>query len=277
MVDLAPENVMETNAGQRLRHRREELGLTLRDVEAASKDIALRHGNDSEFCLLISQLSHIEARQLVPSIFKVYTLAVTYRLDFREILRWYGIDLDGLTKDFSTSQPPRTHRTALPSEMVRIPTQIDPSFDLQKTQSVTRVIERWGVVPLSQLANLDKPNHSYAFLGLEDASMFPILLPGSFLHIDQSRNRIESGPWRTEYERPIYFVELRDGYACSWCDLNDGHIYLHAHPQSGIPPRVHKFPTDAEVVGQVVGVAMRLDGWTDSELSRGSRRHSLHN
>jgi transcriptional regulator with XRE-family HTH domain len=268
---------MEPNAGQRLRERREQLGLTVRDVEEASKTIALSHGNDSEFVVLKSQVSHIEARQLVPSIFRVYSLAVIYRLDFREILLWYGINVDGIPKEIGASQPPRTHMTALPTGSARIPVQIDPTFDLKKTQSVTRVIERWGVVPLAQLASLDKSNHMYGFIGLDDASMYPILLPGSFLQIDQSRNRIESGPWRTEYERPIYFIELRDGYACSWCDLDRGHIHLHSHPQSGIPPRVYKYPMDAEVVGQVVGVAMRLDGWTNAELSRGSRRHSLHN
>jgi transcriptional regulator with XRE-family HTH domain len=268
---------MEPNAGQRLRKRREKLGLTVRAVEEASKTIALSHGNDSEFVLLKSQVSHIEARQLVPSIFKVYSLAVIYRLDFWQILDWYGINVGGIPKEFGASQPTRTHMAALTPGSARIPVQIDPTFDLKKTQSITRVIEKWGVVPLAQLATLDKPNYSYGFIGIEDASMYPILLPGSFLQIDQSRNRIESGPWRTEYERPIYFIGLRDGYACCWCGLDGRQIHLHSHPQSGMPPRVFKYPMDAELVGQVVGVAMRLDGWTDAELSRGSRRHSLHN
>jgi len=268
---------MEPNAGQRLRQRREKLGLSLRDVEAASKAIAATHGDDPEFVLQLSQLSYIEARQLVPSIFRVYSLAAIYRLDFREILRWYGLNVDEIPKETGVPHLRRTHTAALASESARVPIQIDPTFDLKKTQSVTRVIEKWGIVPLSQLANLDKPNHSYGFVGLDDASMYPILLPGSFVQIDQSRNRVETGHWRSEYERPIYFVELRDGYACSWCDVQEGRLHLHAHHRSGIAPRVYKFPTDAEIVGQVVGVAMRLDGWTDAELSRAPRRHSLHN
>ena len=28
-------------------------------------------------------------------------------------------------------------------------------------------------------------------------------------------DKIESGMWRSEYERPIYFVETREGYTCS--------------------------------------------------------------
>src|SRR3954451_12579402 len=100
---------MEPNAGQRLRRRREQLGLTLRDVEAASKGIALQHASNSEFVLLISQVSNIEAREMVPSIFKIYSLAVTYRLDFHEILSWYGVRLDGIPKELANWHPPRTH------------------------------------------------------------------------------------------------------------------------------------------------------------------------
>src|SRR4051794_4661893 len=184
---------MEPNAGQRLRERRERLGLTVRDVEEASKTIALSHGNDSEFVLNKAQVSHIEGRQLVPSIFRLYSLAAIYRLDVREILDWYGINVDGAAKEFK-SQLPRTHTAALGTSSALIPVQIDPTFDLRKTQSVTRIIERWGVVPLAQLASLDRPNQLYGFIGLEDASMYPILLPGSFLQIDQSRNHVETGP-----------------------------------------------------------------------------------
>jgi hypothetical protein len=86
------------------------------------------------------------------------------------------------------------------------------------------------------------------------------------LQIDESKTRVSRGPWRTEYQRPIYLVELRDEFMCCWCELRGTEILLQPHPQSGVQTRLCKHGQEAEVVGQVVGLAMRLDGWTDAEI-----------
>lgn len=78
--------------GQQLRTLREQLGLTMRDVEIASSRLAAKHGSD-DFGLALSRLSDIETKGIVPSIYRLYSLAVIYRRDLREILSWYGIDL----------------------------------------------------------------------------------------------------------------------------------------------------------------------------------------
>jgi len=89
--------------------------------------------------------------------------------------------------------------------------------------------------------------------------MYPILLPGSFLQIDESRNEIVERAWKSEYQRPIYFIETRAGYFCCWCALKGEQIILQPHPLSPEPLRIMKHPQEAEVIGQVVGIAMRLD------------------
>jgi hypothetical protein len=91
--------------------------------------------------------------------------------------------------------------------------------------------------------------------------MYPILPPGSFLQIDESKNEVINGVWRSEYERPIYFVETREGYTCSWCTLKHDQLVLQSHPLSPVPVRIMSHPRDAEVVGQVVGIAMKLADW----------------
>ena len=101
--------------------------------------------------------------------------------------------------------------------------------------------------------------------------MYPIILPGSFVQVDESRNRVAEGVWRSEYERPIYFIETRDGYACSWCAVKNAHIVLQPHPFSPVAPRILKDQREAEVLGQVVGVAMRLDEWSDAALNKATR------
>jgi hypothetical protein len=122
------------------------------------------------------------------------------------------------------------------------------------------MIEQWGVVPLPFLSQLAKSGHTYAYVGTEDLTMYPILLPGSFVQVDETRNKVIEERWRSEYERPIYFVETRDGYTCCWCSVSNGSITLQPHPLSPVPVRVLRHPREAEVIGQIVGIAMRLDG-----------------
>ena len=101
-------------AGLNLRISRERLGLTMREVETASARIADKHGND-EFSVSPSRLSDIETKGLVPSIYRLYSLAVIYRRDLREILSWYGIDLNASTADMKLNLPPKSH----PSELLQ--------------------------------------------------------------------------------------------------------------------------------------------------------------
>jgi hypothetical protein len=95
--------------------------------------------------------------------------------------------------------------------------------------------------------------------------MYPILPPGSFVQVDETKKKVSEGTWRSEFERPVYFVEMRDGYACCWCSMKRDSIVLQPHPLSPVPVRVLRYPQEAEVLGQVVGVAMRLGDWHYSD------------
>ena len=99
------------------------------------------------------------------------------------------------------------------------------------------------------------------YIGAEDFTMYPILPPGSFVQVDESKNKAREGAWRTEFERPIYFVETREGFVCSWCQVRRENIVLQPHPLSPVPVRILRHPQEAEIIGQVVGVAMRLGDW----------------
>lgn len=80
--------------GERLRLRRLELGISLRDVCEASLLIASRLQNE-EFALSRSRLSEIETRDTLPNAFRLYSLAEIYEMDLLELLSWYGIDCAG--------------------------------------------------------------------------------------------------------------------------------------------------------------------------------------
>jgi transcriptional regulator with XRE-family HTH domain len=253
-------------AGLNLRGLRERLGLTMREVESAGSLIAERHGND-EFGVCPSRLSDIETKGLVPSIFRLYSLSIIYRCDLREILAWYGIDLSLSAADLHLSLPPKSHfeETLRSTPKVAVPTRLDPAFDPRRTANMSRIVEQWGLVPLAYLANLSSDKYMYGYVGSEDFTMYPLLPPGTFLQVDESRSKIVLGTWRSELERPIYFVETRDGYTCCWCSLKGEQIVLQPHPLSPVPVRMMRHPQEAEVIGQVVGIALKLGEWLPTE------------
>lgn len=253
---------MPFTGGQRLRVLREALGYTMRDVETGSLKVSRRLGND-EFAIPPSRLSDIETKGVIPSIFRIYTLAAIYRSDYCEMLSWFGVDLNGIAADLASTRPSRSHFTQVSRSVTEatVPVRLDPAFSLSKTTNFGRMVEEWGVVPLTYLSNLADDRYTYGYIGSEDLTMYPILPPGSFVQVDETKNRVTEGVWRSEFERPIYFVETRDGFVCCWCHVDSDRIVLQSHPLSPVRVRTLKHPQEAEVIGQVVGVAMRLGGW----------------
>lgn len=253
--------VITDEAGQKLRKARERLGLKFREVEVASQKIAERHGNE-EYSIGLSRLSEIENRSVVPSVFRLYSLSTIYRIDFREILSWYGIDLTAQFADAQSHELEDTHMLDFSEDSiaeVHSPLSLDPGVDLTKTTFLSRIITTWGPLPLHMLKGLDTRKKRYACVGSEDWSMYPILKPGSLLVINDSDKVVNSG-WTDEWDRPIYFFELRDGYQCGWCHLDRDRLVLLSHPSSSVPPKVYLYPNEIEVLGQVVGVASTLTG-----------------
>lgn len=249
--------------GQRLRLLREQCGLTIRDVESASARLAAKHGND-DFAIPLSRMSDIETKGNVPSIFRLYSLSVIYHRDYRELLSWYGVDLNRTAADLSIVPVQRSQVTeaVASATVVRVPTKLDPAFDPRRTVNLGRFVQQWGLVPLSYLANFAQTEYTYAYVGSDDFTMYPILPPGSFLQIDESKNQVVNGVWRSEYQRPIYFIEMRDGYTCAWCTLSRDSLIIQPHPLSPTPEvLIKRHPQEAEVIGQVVGIAMKLGEW----------------
>lgn len=88
--------------GERLRALRMVLGLSLREVYAFSVTLSKRLRNP-DFILPSTRLHEFEARNVVPSIYRLYTLASAYGYDLAEFLNWYGIP--EATQSSHTQQP----------------------------------------------------------------------------------------------------------------------------------------------------------------------------
>jgi len=179
-----------------------------------------------------------------------------------EALEWYGMKVGEMAADASVAEIARTHIvgfTSLNIGEVQFPLALDPGVDIRRTTFLSRIIQRWGRLPLALLNGFDLKDHRYAFIGTDDWLMYPLLQPGSLVLIDESRRKVVNTGWTNEFERPIYFFEHRKGFSCGWCTVNEAQLVLQPHPASRCFPEVYAYPEEIEVIGQVSGVAMRLD------------------
>jgi transcriptional regulator with XRE-family HTH domain len=249
-----------SDAGWRLRRVRERLRLKYREVKQASDRIAEIHGN-SEFRIGLSRLADIENKGTVPSIYRLYSLCSIYGLDLSTVLKWYGVEPEHVAAEAAHVQLETTRLLSVNAQecTVELPANITHALETGKTSYVAQQACRWGKLPLSLLDSLDNRKHSYALVGSADWSMHPLIPPGSFIQIDESRRKIVNQGWAYDFDRPIYFIEARRAYLCRWCVEVEGTLIAQPHPASQELPQVLKLGDEAEVMGQVVGVAMRLD------------------
>lgn len=248
-------------AGKWLRAQRERLRLSTRDVERLSYKIA-QDKNSQDFCLSHNWLTEIENGKFTPNFCKLYSLCVIYKCDLDQILAFFGIRLRDISKEQRSLTLPHTHlfETSLQSAATTIvaPLELRAKVQLEQTNLVSRMFESWGEIPLPLLEQLDLRNSLYGYIGIEDYTLYPHIRPGSFVQIDGRQRKIRRGYWQNEFDRPIYFVELRDSYVCSWCELDGSQLILIPSPQSRGQARHVRYPGDAEVVGRVTAVTMRI-------------------
>jgi transcriptional regulator with XRE-family HTH domain len=247
-------------SAKNLKELRSRLGITVREVEEQSQKIAEAQGNP-DFFVSNAWLTRLENSDAVPSIHKLFSLSAVYRVRLADMLPMFGIDQELIEKYQIETPPQHTHLIHLEevdsAKTVTFPVRFDPGFRVEETNLLSRMVQVWGEVPVSLIHQLDIRHAQFGYIGLQDYTMYPLLRPGSFVFIDDKLRDVRTSQWRSEIDRPIYFVELRTGYACCWCELKGDELLLIPHPLSSRPHR--HFPVhEAEIVGQVTAVAMRI-------------------
>ena len=257
-------------AGASLRQLRVRARLTTREVAELSRKIALAEGNE-EFSISHARMVQIENGESTPSIYKLYSLSAIYGTSFNGVASLF-VNLPAITKyrfglglantrlaDFSVNGEERP---------VSFPVRFDPGFSVDKTNLLSRMVEVWGEAPASLLARLNLRKARYGFIGLTDYTMYPLLRPASFVQVEEQA--IPSGPvaHHSEFDRPIWFLELRDGYVCSWCEFQRDRVICIPHPLSPCHTRELAYPRDVDIVGRVTAVAARLVNHLDPAAPR---------
>ena len=251
--------------GRRLRKLRMSLGLSTREVERRSRKIVESRKNP-EFLVSHSWLRSIEeGRNLhTPSVYKFYTLSALYNRSNTELASYFGVPFGDVGKDRAMFEWPATHPIDPTPDAERdLPKEspaVTRSFDSDSTMLLTELARIWGDIPTELLRKLDTHHCLYAYIGKKDFTLYPAILPGSFVQIDPTETKIRKGPARRELDRPLYFIQLRGSFACGWCELKNGHLCVIPHLNSPQSIRSFAYPSEADILGRVTGVAMRIAG-----------------
>ncbi len=242
--------------GRRLREARQRLRLSTRDVERLSRRLAEERRN-SEYYISHAWLSEMERGELTPGIFKIHTLSIIYQCRLHEILAFFGVEIGDIGLEHIRLPLPHTHLIG-PGALPEIALANVPGVQLEKTNLVSRMFSGFRGIE----ADLFPEGHIgpavYGYVGTKDFTLSPLIRPGSFVQIDSSQRRIESTGWSGIFERPVYFVELRDEYACSWCEERNGGLLLLPFPESRTRVREVRYPSQAGIIGRVTAVTMRI-------------------
>jgi RNA polymerase sigma factor (sigma-70 family) len=224
---------------------------------------------------LVNSLSPDQRETLRLHFFDGYTLSALYGRKYTEVAALYGLRMADLRRDMASLHLPHTHLIASPEqpeiETVSLPVEFKPDFQFEKTNLLARTVEKWEAVPVGLLQHLDLRTSMYGYIGLEDFTLYPLIRPGSLVEIDSAQRKISPAPWKTDFDRPIYFTELRDGYVCSWCEIDRGRLMVIPHAHAHREVRIFDYPAEAEIVGRVTGVAMKIVGDRSPETKAPSR------
>lgn len=257
-------------AGKRLRAKRERRRLSIRGVERLSKRI-VEEKNNPAYYVPHNWVSDLENGKSKPRLAKFYSLSLIYECDINEILALFGLNICDLDKERGLIALPHTHLSDLTlsraAPIVPGPLKVPDKLLLEQTNLVHRMFQGLGEMPFFLLQQAGLREVLYGYVGTKDYTLDPLIRPGAFVQIDPRQNKIIKGVWPSEYDRPVYFLELRDyRYACGWCDLEGSRLLLVSSPKSPVPIRNLRYPQDAEIVGRVTGIAMRIAEWEPDAL-----------
>jgi len=264
-----------SEAGKRLRAKREQRHLSIRDVERFSRRIVEEKKNPA-YLVPHNWVSDLENGRSKPRLAKFHSLSLIYGCDITEILSLFGLNISDLDHERGLIALPYTHlsgRTVSRVEPI-VPAALDlpDKSMLGRTNLVHRMFQGLGEMPFFLAQHAESRDVLYGYVGTEDYTLDPIIRPGAFVQIDPNQNKVIKGTWPSEHYRPVYFVELRDDrYACSWCDREGSRLLLVPSPESPVPIRYLRYPQDAEIVGRVTGIAMLIAQFQTASVAEASK------
>jgi transcriptional regulator with XRE-family HTH domain len=245
----------EMEAGKWIRALREERLIKPSDVERITRAVADAKRN-SDFYVPHSTLADIESGS-IPSIHKLFSLAISLKVPLNELLLLFGIDPKEIN-DFALATGSDAAQLELRSASVatnespfRFALNFDTNLATEETTLLRLRPHEAANLPSALMTKVDPVRYRYAVIGTNDDSMGDVLPSKSIVQIDTSQNTVRVFAWRALRERPIYLIWHTDGHTCCWCQADGRELIMVPHPVSRQPIRRFKMPREANVVGRV--------------------------
>jgi hypothetical protein len=239
--------------GVKLRIIRQKWGLTLREVKERSLHLSRNWGEPS-YHISASWLARVEGGKHELTIPKLISLATIYQEPAEELLRQCHPDGRVGSSSGEIAGPNTTLLISRGPLNDRAEDLLPHSFVSDTPPDETKL--------LPPEHNVFASHYRRAIIGTRDASLSPMLRPGSIVTVDtRLRAIVPRNKWgASEFERPIYLLLTHSGYICSWCELDKAGMYLTllSHMLSNVPNNTLRYREKVEVIGRVVAVAMRL-------------------
>ena len=255
-----PLNGRPARMGDLLRRARLRSALSLREASLLSRKIA-DFFSDSRYFIASGSLSDYEAQAEPPRhVHKVITLCSIYGVPFIDILAAIGVDNNALGLD------------RIPGKYVSGPEGrgIPETFEAYGGQrydtGLAALLKEFGDVPfflrdaLAAFSGIKKPSlRDFFWIGAGARVLHPRLRGASLVMVDRFKKRPIRSRSLPLLKQPLYMLLTREGtYMCECCSLEDGYLVIDPQPEDRKLPERLRQGHDAEIVGQVVGIARRL-------------------
>jgi transcriptional regulator with XRE-family HTH domain len=236
--------------GQKLRDARIKWQLTLRDVEERSSQMAQQRENPA-YRISASWLDRVEREDRALSATKLIVLAVIYGLTADELLAMVP-RVSGDNKLDQVSVPNSTQLLSQGPLEEHAKQWLPDSLLTDAAPEITSLLpSENGLLPI---------HYRRGVIGQRDRMLEPMVRAGSIVLIDTQKRTIASRrEWTHEFDRPIYFLMTRSGYASGFCELDKDSVWLTLvpHPLSYESSQRWRFRKEVEVIGTVAAVLAR--------------------
>jgi hypothetical protein len=116
-----------------------------------------------------------------------------------------------------------------------------------------RLLSVWSEIPLLLMLDIDWDRGPLVLIGSSDRMMWPLLPPGTLLHLNSTVRTVASGSW-LEFDRPIYLIEYRSRFYCCHAQRRGDALRLISHAESPARPAVSVPVKETKVRGQVTPI-----------------------
>lgn len=252
-----PQRQTSAPLGQLILKAMKLLGLSYKDIVAASEHLA-RQNNNADMRIGKSTLGNIISGSIrQPGTAKLDSLRIILNLSRADIDAAIGLQPERRLPEQLELARARTHEVPIDAvtrhRRIKMPI-LREDAKLDETQFFEGALRRWAEIEVEYLSSFYPPYLAYVVVGEDDNNAAPIAPPGSRLLVNRLLNKVSPPENSSFHERELYCVMTPHGLTCTYAELGSSEqIVLIPHPGSGNLREVfHR--DEVNIIGQVIGV-----------------------